>query len=67
MWRTSGLGGGAPANNSHQMAAPKQNPLNRISTVPTPITSQCPSAPANKVRAPTPLASAARPVRIQAA
>src|SRR5690349_187398 len=48
-------------------AAPKQNALNSTSTVPAPHMIQSGTSPARSCFAPTPLASAARPVRTHAA
>ena len=63
----SGCGGGAPEKTWRQTAAPKEKALNRTRIVPTPQIIQSATTPSRSFLAPTPLASAARPVRTQAA
>ena len=63
----SGWGGGGPAKSWRQTAAPKQKALNATSTVPTAHTPHSGITPSSSFLAPTPLASAASPVRTQAA
>jgi hypothetical protein len=63
----SGWGGGGPGNTWRQIAAPKQKALNRTKTVRTAQSPHSGIIPSRSFFAPTPLASAARPVRTQAA
>ena len=63
----SGCGGGGPGENSRQMPAKKQKALNSASTVPAASTMYSGMTSFSAALAPTPLASAARPVRTQAA
>ena len=64
----SGCGGGGPGENSRQMPAKKQKALNSASTVPAASTTMYSGMTSfSAALAPTPLASAARPVRTQAA
>jgi hypothetical protein len=67
MRRTSGIGGGAPVKNCRHTAAPKQKALNSTSRVPVPMIIQVGTTPSSNFLAPMPLASAASPVRTQAA
>ncbi len=63
----SGMGGGGPAQTSRQTAAMKQKAAKRTMTVPVSRISQSGSRPPRTFLAPTPAASAANPVRTQAA
>jgi hypothetical protein len=63
----SGWGGAGPGNTWRQIAAPKQKALNSTKTVPTAQRPTRGITPSRSFLAPTPLASAARPVRTQAA
>ena len=65
--RVSGLGGHALGLNSRQIAAPKQKALNSIRTEPVAPTSKAGTTLVRSALAPTPDASAANPVRTQAA
>jgi hypothetical protein len=64
---TSGSGCGGWPKSWRHTAAPKQNALNRISSEPATIVIQFGTMPSRSFFAPMPLASAARPVRTQAA
>ena len=65
--RTSGIGGGGPGLRWRQIAAPKQNIENAISTLASAWISHSGNSPVSRARAPMPLASANSPVRTQAA
>src|SRR3954453_11737687 len=60
-------GGGAPEKSWRQTAAPKEKALNRTRIVPTAQIIHSGTTPTRSFLAPTPLASAASPVRTQAA
>ena len=57
----------APGRSSRQTAAPKQKALNATSTKPARTMSHSGTTPSSTFLVPTPLASAASPVRTQAA